>query len=188
MRKLAVFNNISLDGYFTDRHGDMSWAHQGSDDPKFRAFVAGNAKGGGTLLFGRKTYMLMANYWPTPLAARNDPVVAERMNALPKVVFSRTMTKPTWRNTKLVKRGLVAQVRQMKAEQGPGMVILGSGSIVAQLTQAGLIDEFQLVLNPVILGAGRTLFDGLKQRPTLTLQAMRRFANGKVFLRYRLAR
>jgi len=188
MRKLAVFNNISLDGYFTDRHGDMSWAHIGADDPKFRAFVAGNAKGGGELLFGRKTYELMASYWPTPMAARNDSVVAERMNALPKVVFSRTLHQAAWRNTKLVKRGLAAQVRKMKAAPGPGMVILGSGSIVAQLTQEGLIDEFQLVLNPVILGGGRTMFDGLREKPSLALQAMRRFANGKVFLSYGLAR
>src|SRR5713226_8054982 len=100
MRKLIVFNHVTLDGYFVDRNGDMSWAHWVSQDAEWNAFVADNAKGGGVLLFGRITYELMTSYWPTPLAARNDPVVAERMNNLQKVVFSRTLDKASWSNTK----------------------------------------------------------------------------------------
>lgn len=184
MRKLVVFNNVTLDGYFTDCNGDMSWAYAGNEDREFRSFVAGNAKGGGQLLFGRKTYELMASYWPTQLAAKNDPVVAGHMNALSKIVFSRTMQRAEWDNTRLVRRGLVAYARKLKQESGPGLVILGSGSIVAQLAQAGLIDEFQFVLNPVILGAGRTLFDGVKRRLALKRTKLRAFRNGKVFVCY----
>src|SRR6266567_4070656 len=93
MPKLVAFNNVTLDGYFTGRNGDMSWAYAGSEDAEFRNFVADNASGGGVLLFGRITYELMAGYWPTPYALENDPIVADRMNNLPKVVFSRTLEK-----------------------------------------------------------------------------------------------
>jgi dihydrofolate reductase len=184
MRRLVVFNNVTLDGYFTGANGDFSWAHTGSDDPEFAAFVADNASGGGQLLFGRITYELMASYWPTPDAAKNFPVVAERMNSLSKVVFSRSLDKVSWSNTRLVKGALAPEVRKMKQEAGPGMAILGSGSIVAQLAPEGLIDEYQLVVNPVVLGKGRTMFDGIARQLNLTLTTTRTFRNGKVYLCY----
>ena len=161
MRKLVVFNNVTLDGYFAGPDGDFSWAHSGSDDAEFNAFVADNASGGGQLLLGRVTYDLMVSYWPTPAALKNDPIVAEGMNSMPKVVFSRTMTNASWSNTKLVKGDVAAEVRRLKKAPGPGMAILGSGSIVSQLAPEGLIDEYQIVMNPVVLGKGKTMFDGL---------------------------
>jgi dihydrofolate reductase len=182
MRKLVVFNHVTLDGYFVDMNGDMSWAHK--NDAEWKAFAEGNAKGDGPLLFGRITYELMASYWPTPLASKNDPVLAERMNNLPKVVFSRTLDKASWNNTKLVKGDMAAEIRKMKKEPGEGMAILGSGSIVSQLAQEGLIDEYQIVVNPIVLGKGRTLFDGLRKKLTLKLTKTRAFGNGNVFLRY----
>ncbi len=184
MRKLAVFNQLSLDGYFTDRNGDISWAHGGSDDPEWNAFVAENAKGGGQLLFGRITYDLMKSYWPTPVALKNDPVVAERMNNLPKVVFSRTLDEASWNNTTLVKGDLPAEIRRMKKEPGQDMVIMGSGSIVSQLAPEGLIDEYQLVIVPVVLGKGRTMFDGIKEKLSLRPTKTRTFGNGNIFLCY----
>jgi dihydrofolate reductase len=183
MRKLVVFNNVTLDGYFVDKNGDMSWAH-GKPDTEWNAFVSGNSSGGGQLLFGRITYELMASYWPTPLASENDPVVAEGMNSMPKVVFSRTLDRVSWNNTKLLKGDLAAEIRTMKREPGPGMVILGSGSIVSQLALEGLIDEFQLVVNPVVLGTGRTMFDGIKEKLALKLTKTRAFGNGNVLLSY----
>lgn len=141
MRKLVVFNHVSLDGYFVDANGQMNWAKAHNQDPEWNAFVAQNADSGGTLLFGRTTYDLMTSYWPTPLAMEHDPVVAERMNNLPKVVFSRTLDKASWNNTKLLKGDLAAEVRKLKNESGPGMAILGSGSIVSQLASQGLIDD-----------------------------------------------
>ena len=182
MQKLIVFNSVSLDGYFVDANGDMSWAHK--QDPEWSEFASGNARGGGTLLFGRVTYDLMANYWPTPMAMKNDPVVAEQMNHLPKVVFSRRMEKASWNNTKLVKDDIAAEVRKMKQEPGEGMAILGSGSIVSQLAQEGLIDEFQIVVNPIVLGKGRTMFEGIEKRLALELTSSRAFSNGNVVLRY----
>lgn len=183
MARLIVFNQMSLDGYFVNRHGDMSWAHR--QDAEWKAFVADNAGSGeGLLLFGRKTYDLMASYWPTPLAKKNDPIVAERMNELSKVVFSRTLGKASWSNTRTVKSDLVAAVRRMKKAPGKDMVVLGSGSIVSQLAQAGLIDEYQLVVVPVVLGKGKTMFDGVRESLTLKLTKTRTFKNGNVLLCY----
>jgi dihydrofolate reductase len=182
VRKLVVFNQVSLDGYFTDRNSDMSWAHK--DDPEWNAFAADNAKGGGVLVFGRITYELMASFWPTPFAIKQFPAVAEGMNNLPKVVFSRTLDKASWSNTKLVKSDMAAEIRKMKKEPGRDMVILGSGSIVSQLTQEGLIDEFQVVMNPIVLGKGRTMFDGVKEKLSLRRTKSRTFGNGNVLLCY----
>jgi dihydrofolate reductase len=184
MRKLAVFNNVSLDGFFTDKNNDMSWAHRNPNDAEWNEFVAGNASGDGMLLFGRVTYDLMAGFWPTPLAAQMMPEVAKGMNRRPKVVFSRTMDKAEWSNSTLVKNDLVGSVRKLKKEGGLDMVILGSGSIIAQLASEGLIDEYQFVVVPILLGAGRTLFEGLKERLNLKFVRSRTFGNGNVFLCY----
>jgi dihydrofolate reductase len=184
MRKLAVFNNVSLDGYFTGQNNDMSWAHKDPNDAEWNEFVAGNASGEGMLLFGRKTYELMAGFWPTPQAAQMMPEVAQGMNKMPKVVFSRTLDKAEWNNTRLMRENLVPAVRKLKKESGPDMVILGSGKIVAQLAGEGLIDEYQFVIVPIVLGAGRTMFEGLKNRLTLKLVRSRTFRNGNVFLCY----
>jgi dihydrofolate reductase len=182
MSRVIVFNSVTVDGYFVDSRGDMSWAHQ--DDPEWTAFVAGNASGGGVLLFGRVTYELMAGFWPTPMASKAFPVVAERMNSAQKIVFSRTMDEAAWSNTRLVKSDLAAAVRRMKSEPGEDMVILGSGSIVAQLTDERLIDEYQIVVVPVVLGRGRTMFEGCGRDVRLKLANSRTFANGNVLLRY----
>ncbi len=182
MRKLIVFESVSVDGYFVDNGGDMSWAH--NPDAEFDAFTSENAKGCGTLVFGRITYELMAGWWPTSEAARMAPEVAAAMNRLPKVVFSRKLEKADWSNTRLIKSDPVAAIRALKAEEGKDLVIMGSGSLVALLAPTSLIDEYQLVLVPVALGGGRTLFQGIGGRLPLTLAESRRFKNGNVFLRY----
>ena len=182
MRKVTVYNNVSVDGYFVDANGDMSWAHK--RDPEWSAFVAENAQGGSVLLFGRVTYDLMAGFWPTEAALKTLPDVAKRMNNLPKVVFSRTMDKASWNNTKLIKGDLAAEVRKMKEEPGDPMVIMGSGSIISQLTAERLIDEYQIVTTPIVLGKGRTMFDGIKEKLRLKLTKSRAFGNGSVVLWY----
>jgi dihydrofolate reductase len=182
MRKLIVFNHVSLDGYFVDANGGFRWAQSGIDDPEYSAFVAENASSEGQLVFGRVTYELMASYWPTPLANQQNPAVAQGMNRMPKVVFSRTLAKATWNNTRVISGDLVSEMRKMKAEPGPGMAILGSGSLVAQLAPENLIDEYQMVLNPMALGGGRTMFEAIGKPLSLTLKKTRTFHNGKVLL------
>lgn len=185
MPRVVVFNSVTLDGYFTGEHGDLSWAHRAeSQDSEWTAFVAENAKGGGVLVFGRVTYDMMAGYWPTPDALKNNPTVAERMNALPKVVFSKTLNQAEWSNTRLVKGDPAAEMRRMKQAPGPDMAIMGSGTIVSQLAQEGLIDEFQLVVIPVALGKGRTMFEGVKWTLNLKPIRTRTFRNGNVLLCY----
>jgi dihydrofolate reductase len=183
MRRLCVFNNVSLDGYFSGPGGDFSWAH-GAPDAEFDGFVAGNASGDGELWFGRVTYEMMASFWPTPAAIESMPEVAAGMNRMRKVVFSRTLDEVSWNNAALAKGDLLAEARKRKKAAGPDIVILGSGSIVAQLAGAGLIDEYQVVVNPVALGGGRTMFDGAGKRIDLRLTKSRTFPNGKVFLCY----
>lgn len=182
MRKLLVFNSVSVDGYFTDAKGDMSWAHQ--SDPEWNEFIADNSKSGGELLFGRVTYQMMESFWPTPAAAKQFPDVAEQMNKLPKVVFSRTLDSVSWQNTRLLKGDLAEEVRKLKEEAGEQMVLMGSGSIVAQLAPEGLIDEYQVVVNPIVLGDGRTMFEGVKERLNLKRTNSRTFGNGNVLLCY----
>ena len=180
MQRLHVFESISIDGYFTDANGDLAWAKVGQDDPEFGAFIGKNASGGGALLFGRKTYQMMEAFWPTPAAAKQMPDVAKGMNAATKYVASRTI-KPTWHNSHLLDGDVVAAVKQLKARSGPGITVLGSGSIVAQLGAAGLVDQYQFVVVPIALGAGRTVFD---TRATLRLVDHRTFTNGNVVVTY----
>jgi dihydrofolate reductase len=183
MRKLSVFNHISLDGYFVDKNGQMSWA-KAHQDPEWNSFVADNAKGGGELMFGRVTYQMMAGFWPTSMAKEMMPEVAERMNNLPKIVFSRSLDSATWNNTRLIKGDLVSEVRKLKEESGDDLVIMGSGTIIAQLAPAKLIDSYQFVVNPIVLGGGRTMFQDLPNQLNLTLKESRPFGNGNVVLTY----
>jgi len=162
----------------------MSWAHAGADDPEVRDFTAGNAKGAGALVFGRVTYQMMAGFWPTPMAAQMMPEVAAGMNRAQKYVFSRSLQKTDWANTTVLNGDPAQEIARLKRENGPGLTVLGSGSIVKQLTAAGLIDDYQLMICPVILGGGRTLFEGNTGRPVLKLANSRVFKNGRVFLHY----
>jgi dihydrofolate reductase len=185
MRKVSVFNMVSIDGYIADSNGDISWAHQ--QDPEWKEFAETNASGGGVLLFGRITYDLMCSHWPTPMAAKNDPVVAAGMNKAVKLVVSRTLDKPTWNNTTVIKDDLPTAIHSLKQQPGSDVVILGSGSIVAQLTQAGLIDSYQIMVIPMVLGSGKSMFTGVTDRRRMKLTNTRAFRNGSVLLSYEQA-
>jgi len=180
MRKLRVFESISVDGYFCDESSDMSWAHAGQQDAEFAAWVSGNASAGGDLLFGRKTYQMMDSFWPTPMAAAQMPEVAKGMNAARKYVASTTI-KPTWNNTHLLKSGVMDAVRELKSADGSDITVLGSGNLAAQLGEAQLVDEYQFVIIPVALGGGRTVF---KRGRQLRLVQQRAFACGNVVVTY----
>ena len=182
MREIHVFENVSLDGFFTDANSDMSWAHR--HDEEWNAFTSGNASGEAELLFGRVTYEMMAAFWPTAEAARMLPDVAAGMNRMKKFVVSRTLKDASWQGTTLLSGDLVAEAKRLKEETGPDLLILGSGSIVSQLTEARLIDEYQIVLTPTVLGRGRTLFETVKDKQSLGLTSTRSFKNGNVVLKY----
>jgi len=122
MRRLRSYTSISLDGYFTDAKGDMSWAHKRDDE--WNAFASSNASGDAALLFGRVTYEMMKAFWPTPQAAQQMPEVAAGMNRMPKYVVSRTLGAADWQNTTVLKGDLVTDIQALKATDGPDVVIL----------------------------------------------------------------
>jgi dihydrofolate reductase len=136
------------------------------------------------LVFGRITYEMMASFWPTPEGKKTAPAIAEGMTASTKVVFSKTLDKVSWQNTKLVKSDPAGEIRKMKKEPGKNIVVMGSGTIVALLTQARLVDEYHVVVCPVVLGKGRTMFEGVTDKLPLALTKTRPFSNGNVVLYY----
>lgn len=136
------------------------------------------------LLFGRVTYQMMASFWPTPDATRMFPVVAEGMNKADKVVFSRTLKTIEWNNTRLVNDNLVEEIRKMKQTSPKDMTILGSGSVVTQCAENGLIDSYQVMVDPVILGTGATVCKGISRKVDLRLTSTRAFRSGVVLLSY----
>jgi dihydrofolate reductase len=181
MRKVFMFNLVTLDGYFEGLNREIDWHNV---DAEFNEYAIDMLNSADTLLFGRVTYELMANYWPTPDAIKNDPIVAEKMNTLPKIVFSRTLDKAEWQNTRLVKGALEEEIQKMKKQPGKDMVILGSGSIVSGLAPLGLIDEYRIMVNPVVLGKGKSMFRGIKGRLDMKLLRTWTFRSGNVLLYY----
>jgi dihydrofolate reductase len=182
MATVGAFISLSLDGCYSDANGDMSWAH--TQDPEQAEFTSQNARGGSGLLVGRITYDMMRSFWPSPQAAEMMPDVAASMNALPKFVASRSLKSADWSNTTVLSGDLVNDVKKLKAS-GPDLTILGSGSIVAQLATAGLLDSLDVMLVPVSLGGGKRLFDGMPRSLGWKREDVRQFSNGNVFLRYR---
>jgi dihydrofolate reductase len=176
-----VFKLMTVDGYISSEGCDISRHHV---DGYFQALANAASNSGNTFLFGRVTYELMARFWPTPEAIKTDPVVAAGMNKADKIVFSRTLQKADRNNTRLVKDGMPDEVRRLKQETEKDLTIPGSGSIVAQLAGEGLIDEHQVLLNPVVIGKGKSMFEGVKDRFFLKLTKTRVFGNGNVLLTY----
>jgi dihydrofolate reductase len=181
MRKIIVFNMISLDGYFEGPDRDITWH---TVDGEFNEFAIRQLDEAGILLFGRVTYQLMASYWPTAAALKDDPLIAGKMNSLPKIVFSRTLEKVDWENTRVLKENIAEEVSNLKRQPGSDLVIFGSSDLIVSLLQMGLIDEIRLMVSPILLGRGKTIFFGLKDRLGLKLLKTRTFQNGNVLLFY----
>lgn len=179
MRKLFLFMNVSLDGYFEGPGHDISWTK--SD---FEAFSPDHSEAVDTLLFGRRTYELMQSFWPTPQAAALAPDIAKFMNEKRKVVASHMSFEPGWQNVTVISADVVGAVQQLKARSGKTIAMFGSNTLCVSLMQAGLVDEFQILVNPVALGAGTSLFTGLPTKAELTLTATRTFKTGTILLTY----
>ena len=179
---LSAFNFITLNGFYKGPNEDISWHRHGGEEAAFSLEGLGS---GSTLLFGRVTYEMMARFWPTPVAMETMLEVAAGMNNADKIVFSRTLKKADWHNTRLVRDNIIEEVGRSKAVPGKDMTILGSGSIVTQFADAGLIDEYMFMVDPVALGEGTPAFNGLKQKLDVTLTGTRTFESGTVLLSYR---
>ena len=127
MGMLGMFNFVTLNGFFSGPNGDFSWHTHGAEESKFSEE---SQRAGATLLFGRVTYDIMSGFWPTENAIKTFPVVAEGMNRAEKIVFSTTLKKPAWNNTRVISSNIIDEVRELKKIAGLNMAVLGSGSIV----------------------------------------------------------
>lgn len=181
MRKLNCFNFLSLNGFYKGANEDLSWHNH---DEEGARFSEENLKGGGTLVFGRVTYEMMQSFWTTPGAFKNLPKIAEGMNKAEKIVFSNTLNKADWQNTMLIKGDMIEEVKKLKQSSGKDMCILGSGNIISQLAEHNLIDQYQLLINPLVLAKGTPLFKEMKHQLNLKLANTRTFKNGNVLLCY----
>jgi dihydrofolate reductase len=186
MRTITMFNRVSVDGFYAAADGSIDWF---IPDPHVDRAVHETGGKPYTVLFGRVTYQLFESHWPKAAADPDAPEQARKLGKelteMPKVVFSRTLNKVGWANSELVKGDLVQEVKRRKQEDGPDIIIFGSGTIVQQLADEGLIDEYLIVLTPVVLGAGKLLFRDVR-RFNLQLVEATGFDSGNVLLHYRL--
>ena len=181
MRKLFAFNMVTLDGFFEGPNQDISWHNV---DDEFNQFAVEQTSTVGAILFGRVTYELMASYWPTPAAQSDDPMVANLMNTLPKVVFSRTLQKAEWNNTRLIKDNVAEEVLKIKQEPGNDLAVFGSANLLSSLMQMNLVDEHRVMVNPVLIGSGTPLFRNIDQKVNLKLVKTWTFKSGNMLLYY----
>ena len=188
MRKISVFNHVTIDGFFAGPHGEIDWFKVIKKDDEWEKYThEQSARSGNTLIFGHTTYEMMKGYWPTPDAIRNDPDMARVVNNSPKMVFSKTLQnveeEPNWKNIKLFHEIKPEEIIKLKKQDSEDFTILGSGSIVQQFANLDLIDEYQLVVVPVVLGVGKSLFKDVKSMNLKLLEA-KTFKNGIVLLKY----
>jgi len=181
MRKIIFQMMVSLDGYFEGPKKELDWHRV---DGEFNDYASDLLDSVDTLVFGRVTYELMASYWPTPAAMTNDPVIAAKMNSWPKVVVSRTLDKADWSNTRLIREHGAQEIERLKQLPGKDMAIFGSSDLAVSLVPSGLIDEYRIFVNPVVLGGGKALLAGLKERLDLHLIWSKVFKSGLVLLCY----
>ena len=182
MSTLTVFLQVSLDGYYCSANGDMGWAHKAPNDTEWNEFVAGNSSGDSTLLFGRKTYEMMASFWPTPAAYAMSRETAENINRTKKVVVSRSLQNPAWGPVTLIAENAATRLRELKQKED--LVTLGSGTLVTYLAENRLVDRYTVVFCPIVLGGGKSWMQGLKEPSRLSLANSRVFKNGTVVVNY----
>jgi len=194
MRKIMMFNRVSADGYFATPEGSLDWVVPDEDIAKAGAEGIPDTD---TVLFGRRTYEMFASFWPKVLddsGTAPDPhggqrsqqqrAFAEGLTAMTKLVFSRTLQEVTWKSSRIVRELDPRAIEELKNQPGKGIIIFGSGTIVSQLTEHGLIDEYQFIVSPVLLGRGKALIADVSQRLKLDLLEAKPYPSGNVMLRY----
>lgn len=198
MRKVIASTFVTLDGLMGGPNEEMDWIGWVLDnlDGEMENDIADQLKSVDAILLGRVTYQIMANCWPTATAGASvrrsqgaeDPIITDEMNNLPKIVFSKTLQKTEWKNSRLIKENIKDEILKIKQQPGKDMVILGSASIVQTFTNLGLIDEYRLLLHPVVLGNGKPLFKDIKDRLNLKLMKTKTYKNGVVSLDHQPAK
>lgn len=182
MRTMASFIVTSLDGFYEGPNGAFDWL---IPDEEFNDFAVRQLDGAEMLGFGRATYEHMAAYWPTEQARVNDSAITSRMNTKPKLVFSAALEHANWSNTTIITGEAVERIEAVKTAPGGELLVIGSAHLTANFAAAGVLDELRIMVCPIVLGSGRSLFEGLKDRISLTLLRFRQFDSGNVLLTYR---
>lgn len=172
---------VSANGFYERGPWALDWHNVGEE---FNEFATAQLDSVDVLVFGRKTYEGMASWWPTPEAIAEDRVVAEKMNAIAKVVVSRTLERADWANTRVVRGNVADEIGKLKRESAKGVLVMGSSDLAASLAGDGLIDEYRLMVNPVFLADGKPVLSGLGADLRLALRDVRRFGSGNVLLSY----
>ena len=187
MRKLIVEEWISLDGYVADKNGQLDFftdlsaeenKYSDADQLKFMDTID-------TILLGRKTYELFASFWPE--ASSDKEVIADKLNAIKKIVFSNTITKAPWGKwpaAEVINGNATDAIKKLKQQSGRNMVLWGSISLAQALMKEDLIDEYHIQLCPVLTGGGRSFFPEPMDAGKLKLAEVRRYDTGTVFLNY----
>jgi dihydrofolate reductase len=181
MRRVLFFVMVTLDGYFEGPNREIGWHNV---DEEFNDFAIAQLNEVDTLLFGRVTYEMMASYWPTQQAIQDDPIVAEKMNSMQKIVFSKTLSDCRWQNSRLVKQQFAAEVTKLKQQPGKDLIIFGSSDLAVTFVDYGLLDEARIMVNPVVLGHGKSVLKGINDKLLLKLLRTRTFHSGNVLLVY----
>jgi len=176
MRKLILWDMVTLNGLFEGPDHDIGWF---VFEDELESYIRETQAAADTLLFGRITYEMMANYWPSA-----EGWIADFMNGVEKIVFSRTLSKADWSNTKLLKDDVAGEVAKLKKAPGNDIFVFGSADFSSTLIEHGLVDEYRIGINPVVLGKGVPLFKEGMKRLNLKLLETRPLKSGVVILHY----
>jgi dihydrofolate reductase len=189
MRKVVLFMHISLDGFAAGPNGELDWISYDEELEKYAEDIVSTV---GSPLYGRVTYQMMKSYWPTvlndPSATKHDMDHARWLEDVEKIVFSKTLEKTEWNNTRVIKGNIAEEVSKLKQQPGKDLVIFGSPGLARNFLQLGLIDEYRLTVNPVILGSGKPLFKDVEDTISLKIVKTQSFNSGVVALHYETQR
>ncbi|HWZ18264.1 MAG TPA: dihydrofolate reductase family protein [Ktedonobacteraceae bacterium] len=185
LRKIIVTTWITLDGFLAGPNGEMNWVMVDQEMGQYEDDLVSSAD---TLILGRVTYQSFAGSWPhvpeNPSVSEGEKEYARKLNSMRKIVFSKSLEKAEWNNSQLVREILPNEIASMKQMPGKDIVIYGSASIVQAFTDLGLIDEYQLLVHPVVLGGGKPLFAGIAKPAQLNLLHTKSFPSGVIGLYY----
>jgi dihydrofolate reductase len=195
MRRIVMFNRVSADGYFAALDGNLNWV---VPEEQLDKVGADSLSDSDTILLGRRTYEMFESFWPHALddtATAADPHSAGRrspeiramavwINNATKLVVSKSRKEVTWKNSRLLRDVDPREIDDIKRQPGKTIMIFGSGSIVSQLTQHDLIDEYHFIVGPILLGGGQSLVTGVTKRSSLNLLEAKQYPSGNVALRY----
>ena len=177
--------HVSLDGFTTDSKGKMDWINV---DEEMFDYAGKRTQEADTAIYGRGTYQIMENYWPTaadkPNATKHDIEHSTWYNRVPKIIVSKTMKDADLKNTTIISENLASEIRKLKKEHGKEIIMFGSPTLAHSLMEENLIDHYWLFVNPILLGQGFPLFKNIKNIVKLKLRECKTFASGVVCLHY----